>query len=72
MCGCGCDIALALAGIDRRGCAEVDEVVADTTRAATTPVPEPTVRCWESFKLALHRVASERAAALGGAPIEPT
>jgi hypothetical protein len=68
MCGCGCDAAFALASIDQRGRAEVDEVVAGPPHTATAPTTEPTVGGWESFKLALHRVASERAAALGHVP----
>jgi hypothetical protein len=71
MCGCGCDAALALAGLDQRSCEEVDEVDTGATRTANAPVAEPTVGCWESFKLALDRVASERAAALARVP-KPT
>lgn len=72
MCGCGCDAVLALAALDQRSCAEVDVVVAGAAHTVNVPVAEPTVGCWESFKLALHRVASERAAALERVPIKPT
>ncbi len=71
MCGCGCDAALALTGLDQRSCEEVDVVVAGAAYTAAAPVAEPTVGCWESFKLALQRVASERAAALARVP-KPT
>jgi hypothetical protein len=71
MCGCGCDAALALASLEQRSCEAVDEVDAGATRTTIAPVAEPTVGCWESFKLALHRVASERAAALARVP-KPT
>jgi hypothetical protein len=72
MCGCGCDTVLALAGLDQQGREKQGEVES-ASRAANAPVADPTVGCWESLKLALHRVALERAAAVQGcAPVEPT
>lgn len=71
VCGCGCDTVLALARLDQQGRKEQREVER-TAHAANAPAAEPTVRCWESLKLALLRVALERVAAVQGrAPVEP-
>lgn len=72
VCGCGCDTVLALARLGQQGRKEQREVE-PTAQAANAPAAEPTVRCWESLKLALQRVALERAAVVQGcAPVEPT
>ena len=63
MCGCGCDAVLALEPRDQQGCNEQHEVECKA-HAANAPAAESTVRCWESLKRVLQRIALERAAAV--------
>jgi hypothetical protein len=72
MCCCGCEMALVLAGHDRPS-RELDGNAERPMRSQPPLDRGPTVGGWESFKLALHRAARDRAAAVHGRVLaEPT
>jgi hypothetical protein len=63
MCGGGCAAVLVLERRDQQ-CRNEQYEVESHAHAANAPPAEPTVRCWESLKRALQRIALERAAAV--------